>query len=248
MNYEIAIPSYNRTAILSSHTLSMLESFKIPHSILTVFVASAEEEVKYREVVPATIRIVVGEKGVRAIRNIITNHYPEDAWVVSIDDDIDGFVECVSTKERRPVTDLDAWIRTAFQECVKKNYNLWGIYPMNNPFYSFKLKPMSQDRKFCIGHFFGVINKKVTTHIDYKEDYERSIRYTKRDGGVIRFNHISAVTKFGRKGGVDKTAKERLPVYKKEIEYLVAEFPNIIRLNPKREGEILLKSKVLLGQ
>ena len=157
---------------------------------------------------------------------------------------MEGFAVAVSKKERQGLVSLDAFLQEAFAECKRNGYNLWGIYPLNNPFYSFALKPISRDLKFCIGHCFGMINKKVLTHIDYKEDYERSLRYAVRDGGVIRYNHTCAITRFGRKGGVDKTAKERLPIYKKEIEYLLQEFPTALRLNPKREGEILLKRRI----
>jgi hypothetical protein len=244
--FQIAIPSYNRSEILKEKTLPMLHRYNIDPKIITVFVANKEEEEKYKLALPKKLynSIVVGEKGVMNIRNFITNYYPEDCEVVSLDDDIDGFVEAVSKKESVPVPSLKNMIKRGFKLCKENGYHVWGIYPLNNPFYMYGMNPVSTDLKFLIGHCFGFINKKVLTHIDYKEDYERSLEYSLRDGGVIRFNHICALTKFGTKGGVDKSAKERIPTYNKEIEFLMNTYPGLVRKNSRREGEILLSRSI----
>lgn len=246
MTYQIAIPSYNRAEVLAAKTLPMLKRYNIAPDIITVFVANAEEDAKYKAILPKNMygKIVVGEKGVMAIRNFITNYYPIDAEVVSMDDDLDGFAEAVSLEKAEPVASLKLMIKKGFALCRKHKYHVWGIYPMKNPHWMFNMVEVSTDLKFLIGHCFGFINQKVLTHINYKEDYERSIEYALRDGGVIRFNHICALTKFGSKGGVDKTAKERIPTYNKEIEFLMSKYPGLVRLNSRREGEILLSRNI----
>jgi hypothetical protein len=106
------------------------------------------------------------------------------------------------------------------------------------------MKPVSTDLKFCIGHLYGCINKKFQVHATIKEDYERTIQYALLDGGVIRMNHIVAITKMGRKGGISKTVKERLKIYEKDIEFLMKTYPGLVRKNTRREGEILLSRSI----
>ena len=89
-----------------------------------------------------------------------------------------------------------------------------------------------------------MINKKIFTYIDYKEDYQRSIEYSIIDRGVLRYNRIFAKTKFGASGGVGKSATERLAVYETEINYLIQKYPGIVVRNARRAGEILLARNI----
>ena len=226
MNYVIAVPSYNRAEILKTKTLKMLARYKIDPKCITVFCANAQEKVKYSQILLKETygKIVVGKIGVMAIRNFITNYYPKNMYVISLDDDIDWFDELAGTPENpfwKPIKSFKKVIQKAYQVMKENNYHMWGIYPNRNAPYSSVMKPISLDLKFLIGHCFGFINQKVLTHINYKEDYERSLEYAIMDGGVVRFNHICAKTKFGIPGGVNKSSKERISVYNKEVEYLI---------------------------
>lgn len=249
MSYNIAIPSYNRAEVLQEKTLQMLKHYNIPASRITVFVANAEEKQKYMEACDKSLygSLVIGHKGVMAIRNFITNYYPKDAYVISLDDDIDGF-DKISDTNNPKWTPIKSFKKDMIEEGMRlmkeNNYHIWGIYPNRNAGYASKMKPVSTDLKFLIGHCFGFINKKVLTHINYKEDYERSLEYAISDGGVIRFNHICAKTRFGLPGGVGKTSKERVETYHKEVEFLIKKYPSLVRKNPRRVGEILLARTV----
>jgi hypothetical protein len=106
----------------------------------------------------------------------------------------------------------------------------------------------STDTKFLVGNMFGILNdKEFKQYISYKEDYERSLYFSKKDGGVIRFNNVVAKTKIGAKGGLDKDKQERLSLNKKDAQYLIDKYPDMVRLNPRREGEILLKQPKVGG-
>jgi hypothetical protein len=48
----------------------------------------------------------------------------------------------------------------------------------------------------------------------------------------------------GAKGGIDKTVQERMGTYAKVIDYLVKKYPDLVRKNPRREGEILLAREI----
>lgn len=250
ITYNIAIPSYNRAEVLNTKTLPMLKEYNIDKSKITVFVANKEEEAIYESALDKSTygKIVVGEKGVMAIRNFITNYYPKDSYVISLDDDIESFDKLFGNKDKsgwEPIKSFKTeMIAEGYKLMNQHGYHVWGIYSNRNNGFASSMKPVSTDLKFLIGHCFGFINKKVFTHIDYKEDYERSIEYAIKDGGVIRFNHICAKTKFGIPGGVNKTAKERVSTYHKEVEYLIGKYPKLVRKNPRREGEILLARTV----
>ena len=248
MDYYIAIPSYQRAGILNSKTLQTLQRYQIDKKHITIFVANAEEEQSYLKICDKNLydKIVIGQKGIMAIRNFITNYYPEGAYVISIDDDIDGYDKATSAPKSTytPIASFKEELIDAGRKLMEDNkYHIWGIYPYRNAGYATKMNEISLNLKFLIGHTFGFINKKIYTHINYKEDYERSIEYALLDGGVVRFNHISAKTKFGIAGGVNKTAKERNEVYHKETDYLIQKYPLLVRRNRQRDGEILLAQK-----
>jgi hypothetical protein len=240
---NIVIPSYKRAERLRDATLAYLKSQGIPAKQITIVVATKEEEGIYKGVVPKELygKMVVGKPGVMEVRNFITGYFPKDAKVLSMDDDISDML-VKEGKELRSVPSLKELIKMGFDLCEARDRHIWGIYPIANHFFM-KEEP-SFDLKFLIGHFFGMINKKVFTHIDYKEDYERSLEYALMDGGVVRFNNIAAKTVFGAAGGVGKSAKERIDVYKKEVDFLMKKYPGLVRKNPKREGEILLARSV----
>jgi hypothetical protein len=250
MDYNIAIPSYNRAEVLNTKTLPMLKRYNIDPDKITVFCANKQEAEKYKDTLDKSLygKIVVGHKGVKAIRNFITRYYPKNAYVISLDDDIDGFDTIGGTEDKPKWEPIGSFKKDMIERGKKlmeeNNYHIWGIYPNRNNGYASKMKPYSTDLKFLIGHCFGFINQKVMTHIDYKEDYERSLEYAIKDGGVIRFNHICAKTKFGIPGGVGKSAKERVPTYHKEVEFLINKYPTLVRKNSQREGEILLARSV----
>lgn len=241
---QIAIPSYKRPERLRDATLAMLKEHGVPSSCITVFVATKEEEATYKKVVPASLygkMVIVGKPGVMHVRNFIIQHYPRDAMVVSIDDDVSALL-MKEGKKLYEVPDIKQLMKMGFDLCKSSGRNMWGIYPIANHFFM-KDEP-SFDLKFIIGNFYGIINKKIMTHVEYKEDYELSLAYSVADGGVVRFNNIAAKTVLGAAGGIGKTAAERMPIYKQAIAYLQKQYPGLVRLNPKREGEILLARSV----
>ena len=76
---------------------------------------------------------------------------------------------------------------------------------MHNAF--FMKKKVTTDLKFIMGGLYGFVNRKTksiqpSSKIKEKEDYEQSIKYFIKDGGVVRFNDVSAKTKNHSKGGL----------------------------------------------
>ena len=103
--------------------------------------------------------------------------------------------------------------------------------------------------KLCynIGFMTGVINNKkaeVRT-IDDKEDYERSIKYYLKDGGLLRFNNITAKTKCYKEPGGMQVERTKKRIHDSAV-YLTKVYPELCSLNTSKKSgftEIRLRDK-----
>lgn len=247
MSWVVAIPSYNRVDVLQEKTLAILKHYKIPKNRIYVFVADEEQKRLYSQI-PKTLygHLVVAEKGLREARNFITEYFPAGKPIVQMDDDVYGFDILSESAKLSELPSLSRLINEGFRLCKKTGLHLWGIAPVRNAF--FMKDGYSTDVKFLIGHFWGVLNdKSFKLKLTYKEDYERTLWFSEKDGGVLRFNNVAAKTRMGAKGGLDTEIKERLRHNKDSSQYLMEQYPDYVRLNPRREGEILLKQPAVGG-
>jgi len=248
--YEVAIPSYKRPETLRDKTLLVLKHYRIPYQKITVFVANKDEEKIYKDTLaPGTYgKIVVGVKGMGAIRNFITDYYPIGTQIVNIDDDIKGFLEYDESKPRKekPLRSLLAVIKTGFDECKKAHAKLWGVYPVANGFF---MKPkVSTDLRYIIGSFWGCINpglKHAKVTLDDKEDYQRSILYYMEDDAIVRLNMVSPVSSYYKEAGgmQEERTKERV---EESARWIVKTYPDFAVLNPSKKSgymEVKLKDK-----
>lgn len=242
MDFVIAIPSYKRHITLKNKTLALLSRCNIPKDIIYIFVANSEEYKLYNETFPEYPNIIIGEPGMCKIRNFMTNYFPENQKILYIDDDISDFIEINVFGKAKKEYNLLSIIREGFHECETKNCNLFGIYPVSNAF--FMGMSTTFDIRYIVGCFYGVINKKnILVSLDDKEDYERTILFYLRDGGVVRINRFSPITNYySEKGGMMETRTlER--VHNSAVE-LCNRYPNLAKLNTgKKSGktEIILK-------
>ena len=83
----IAIPTYNRYGTISHKTLAYLRYVNYPREQITLFVSDIAQRDLYSMNVPAELygSIVVGVKGLKEQRNFITNYYPENSLLISMD-------------------------------------------------------------------------------------------------------------------------------------------------------------------
>ena len=81
-----------------------------------------------------------------------------------------------------------------------------------------------------------------------KEDYERTIKYYLKDGGVLRFNNISCYTRcYKVAGGIQATRK--IEDSNKNATILINKYPQLVSVNNGRNSpfvEILLRDKTKL--
>lgn len=238
MDYQVAIPSYRRPAVVAAKTLKMLEAGGVPHDRITVFVASGHEADLYRATVPATVRIVVGVVGLAAQRAFIHAYYTHGQRIVFVDDDI-SLVKTVDASGQRlitaPVSDL---IEQGFRQLEEHGARIWGVYPAATALYMRKKAVVSTELSYIIGALYGVVNvdPPALLYGDNQEDKERTLRYYAADGVVVRLNKWTIQTNYYAPGGMDS------PTRKAETEAatqkLADEFLGLVRRRWKPRYEV----------
>lgn len=249
MVYVIAIPSYNRSIEIVKKTLKTLKDGYINKNSVYIFVANDKEQKIYEDTIPIDLygQIVVGKLGITKQRIFIKQYFEETQEVVSIDDDVEGLFEMTNTEPATliKIDNIDLFFQTAFDRLKREKLFIWGIYPVRNPF--FMQNKVTTSLKFIIGALYGFIVRKTTelepsVHAEGKEDYEQSILYYKKDGGVLRYNNITIKTKFLAKGGL---GEDRFEMNKKAAEYLKKTYPDLVNIFNRKNGmtEIRLRAK-----
>jgi hypothetical protein len=240
--YVVAIPTYHRSNTIVHKSLKTLQEGGVPAGRIVLFVANREEEALYKAAIPNG-RIVVGVPGIAKQRTFIREYFPVGQRVVSIDDDVEGLFRKKGPKGLLKIKDVDAFFKAAFGTLEKEGLYLWGVYPVRNPF--FMKDGVSTGLKFIIGALHGYIvrhDKDIIPSVDSegKEDYEQSILYYKKDGGVVRFNDVGIKTQFLAKGGL---GPDRFAMNKAAANYLVLKYPDIVSVFHRKNGmtEVRLK-------
>ena len=97
--YVVAIPSYKRVNTLKNKTLRVLKESGIDHKKIYVFVADEEQKKLYRDSLDRDYqpKLIVGEPGIRNIRNFMANYFPEKQRIFYIDDDISHIYQNFNT-------------------------------------------------------------------------------------------------------------------------------------------------------
>ena len=251
-DYVVAIPSYKRPDTLKNKTLKVLQRYKIDPKKIVVFVADKEQEKIYREALPkgSVGKFVVGVPGIKNIRNFMPKYFSEGQYIFYMDDDIYKIYDTYSTNKskdkstykHRELKSLKDLIAQAFKLCEKSKITNWGVYPVNNPFF---MKARTGDIRdyvstnlcYIIGFMTGVINnrKAEIRTIDDKEDYERSIKYFLKDGGLLRFNNITCYTKCYKEPGGMQVERTHKRIHDSAV-YLTKQYPKLCTLNTSKKS------------
>lgn len=268
--YIVAIPSYKRAETLRDRTLKLLQDYKISPNKIYIFVADKEEYKIYNETLPKKSyhKIVIGEPGIKNIRNFMSKYFKEGQYIVYIDDDVYNIFECTNTVRGESPTgskffdkkynklsklkSLKELINKGFKLSEKTGLTNWGVYPVHNAYF---MKPttsnisdyVSTKAVWLVGTLTGVINnrKAEIRTIGDKEDYERTIKYYLKDDGVLRFNNVTIETKYYKEPGGIQVYRTLNSIYDSAI-YLTKQYPKLCTLNlGKKSGfaEVRLRDK-----
>jgi hypothetical protein len=227
MDFVIAIPSYNRALKLRQQTLQYLADQGIPAAMITVFVASQAEKTIYQHHLQIGTYgdIVIGVLGLDKQRDFIQDYYPENTWILQMDDDI----KSIKFLNQRSLISL---CHRMFQITTEQEAGLWSIYPVNNLFYC--QERVVVGKIFCVGCFFGIINKKdLKTLNACGEDKWRSLTCYIRDGATVRYDGACPNTVYNAKGGL---FEHRNLHRTQEILEVVKEFPDLCTVKYRKNG------------
>lgn len=207
MSWIVAIPSYQRPIVLQRKTLSFLKDGGVSPDRVYVFVANEEQKTLYESIIDPTLykELIVGVLGLVNQREFITEYFPLNKQILFIDDDVSIMKMRITPHQLAKVTLLTNIIDTCFLNCMTMNSSIWSIYPVMNAM--FMSDSMTTDLKLMMGGFYGIINMKDPAYKltlgDALEDKERTLRYWKRDGIIVRFNQLCVKADIFTPGGMD---------------------------------------------
>ena len=246
VNYVVAIPTYNRQDVLERKTLKTLIEGGVSKNRIYLFVANKEQYKLYEEVIPKNMykEIIIGKKGIANQRNFIANYFDEGQYIISMDDDVEEF-QMLKGEKLVKLKNVDDFFVNAYKLLKKNKLFIWGIYPVQNPFFMYK--EITTDLRFIIGVTYGFITRhtrklRPSINAETKEDYEQTILYYNMDGGVMRFNNITTKTKFNAPGGLGTDRYER---NKSAATYLFKTYPDIVTVFQRKNGTYEVKLKRL---
>lgn len=246
IEYIIAIPSYKRSEQLQQKTLSCLYNAGIKKELINVFVIQDEYD-DYLATLDKNYynKLIVGDLGLVPQREFIQNYYPIGTNIISLDDDVE-YIDLSLTK----YTSLDWFFQDAFQKCKENNSYIWSVYPVYNPFFRQARPEINKGLLFCIGAFYGYINRNdddlriSIIRQGNKEDVERSILYWLKDNIILRFDRIGFKTKYYGTGGLGGL-KQRIPIMKQDAIDLNNKYPELTKIKVRKNGlyEIVFKKQ-----
>ena len=253
-DFVVAIPSYKRHKLLVEKTLAYLKG-KLDWSMIYVFIVDDPDEItNYTTILQPNnkdtthmytgIHIVRGPLGLHNMRNFITEFFDTGVCILNLDDDIenvmslwvDDTVHDIKKASRYKLVNMDSfvdWTVKAFAMLKDQGLYIFGIYPVKNGYFMKDLPEITNDLRFCVGTLWGCINRKSMPRLtlEEKEDFERTLLYWKRDGSVVRFNHITIVTKYYKTpGGMQSRSIDRAEAARKACTYLCYNFPRECKL------------------
>ena len=243
-DFFIGIPTYKRAR--SQTTLDYLEKLGIEKERIVMSVQCAEDDKEYRE---AGVDKRVGAfiyrdgKNVSENTNTILDYVPSGARVVLLDDDIksvcwlsDGKLKDICRRD-----DFFAVVRRGYALADKHATTGFCVYPVCNAFF---MKNGYETRALGIGTLLAVTNngERFDRTLSVKQDYEYILRAIKKHGAFIRLNGIACNAKHYTKGGCEEfwEDKQRNMWIARNI---VRRYPELVKLNPNKPGEIMIIRK-----
>lgn len=264
MNYTnkvvIAIPSFERSDTLKNCTLRTLENLNTEFPIY-IFLSNEQEKVLYEKTLlknSYTKIIVSNTSGLANKRNFISEYmknFTKYKYIIQLDDDILNIVERIDEKNTITIKNFDNFCLEMFELCEKNETILWGVYPLNNPY--FMNENIWIGYIYCVGAFFGIIvDDKFDIQLSntLQEDKERTLKVIMSYGKVIRCNYVGIKTNYWtNKGGMQSSNQHAHEIRTTEninqsCEKLLNEFSSLCSLKSKKKkhdfDDVLIHKKI----
>ena len=245
MDFRVAVCSYKRYKSLGKKTLNTLNNNNIPKDIIDIFVNNQEEYDIYRPLYPE-YNMIIGEVGMRQIRQFMFNYYKEGDKVWFMDDDICAYKRQSTSPDSSPfqmehIKNLQDYLKNGFEYCEKENTVLFGINPVIG--HRYMKDTITTKLMLCVGWSFGVIIDKEVLKLDERtkgnfEDFERTLKVFKKYNKVIRINNICASTPYACEDSGGMNLGDRSIGMKSDCDILMEMFPEYLYLKPKKTALI----------
>ena len=200
---KIVIPTYQRVEMFKKKSFKMIQKYHLEE--YCVIVVSTEEDYENYKVFNLEV-LNSNAKGLTNTYNWITDHFPVGEKIVYLADDVVSFKELKDNK-LVIVDDLKQILLDTFKELEEHNLNLGGFYPVPNKLFMGD-GATTTDLRFIYDPIACCINQKIHLKPELsKDDFQRTIEYYKRDGGVLRVNRYTFNTIFNAGAGGNQFAK-----------------------------------------
>lgn len=243
MTYQIAIPSYKRTAVLNTATLATLVRSGVDLDRVTVWTSDDEQREIYQAELEHDVAIRTAWPGVMAARRFYHAYYPEGTRILNIDDDLYDLKQKDGDQLRAPDMTIDEIVEVAFMISDGTGARIWGINPVSNGW--FMRDEITIGLRYICGNFYGsyagdreMIGPRVTNPLHSSgEDFELSLSSFVAHGSVIRLEYLTGITKYFAEGGIDGRAKdlgsERVDLHREGLAAIAAAYPDLCKLYTK---------------
>ena len=250
MDYTIAIPTYKRLNVFRRKTYRLLKRYNLCERVV-LFLQCPEDVKEYTEAFPE-LKYVEAPSGFLNCINFIGEHFPIGHPIVQMHDDISLMYELVDG-ECKQATDAHQIFTEVFTLMTKYKLNLGGLFPIRHGLHMLQAVERegeySTKLKFIHDPITMLFNQRIPMIQTMKTDYERTIEYYKRDGGVVRINKYSFTTVYNPvnvEGGIGYRSPEvdmaDAQLFKKKYERYVSH----IRTHKKGTVHMILKDKSML--
>lgn len=243
LDFWVGIASYKRPE--GQRTLAYLEKIKFPKDRIILSVQNQEDEKAYKS---AGIASRVGRfvfkmaNSAGANRNTILDVLKPGENIVLLDDDLDS----IDILEQRETPVLRALNTTSeFRQMVERGFTLasihkticWGVYPVHNSFF---MKNDYSRRTIFTTQVMGLAasDMRFNAALQTKEDFELCCRIIRKYGSCVRLNNYT-IKERKMHGGCEAAWKDK-EAARLVAEALCAKYPDILRLNSRRPGEVLM--------
>lgn len=249
-DYVVVIPSYQRPERLFSHSLATLLEKGVRMDDVYVFLHDNDPFLDDYLAGLAALDvhpIVTGARGIGQQRQAIVDFFDEGTNIVCMDDDIEGVISTTGPRWANvfQAPDLHTIFREMFWEVRKRGLAVWGLAPVDNPFF---LKPVSPEGdptyseglKLVMFTMFGFINRPGhpvhLSTVRYKDEQEFSLRAWWYDGAVVRNESVAVKTVFYADGGCQAAGRTYQQV-EESVVSLMAQWPDLIKRHTKRGSD-----------
>ena len=241
MDFYVGIASYKRPE--ASRTLDYLDSLGFPKERRILSVQTEEDRDAYtRSGLNERVGTFLYREASTAAgnRNTILLNVPEGTNVVFMDDDIKQVVmEDLGLVPLDTLEKFERMCKLGFATAQKNRTICFGLYPVANAYF---MRGGYKKAAICVGALIGMVATPGITfceELQTKEDYELCCRIIRKYGACIRLDRFACDALRYSKGGCEDAWKDKSGAIR-VAELLVAKYPDILKLNPKRPGEVLM--------